>query len=775
MYQRIKQLPLKAKILFMLFVAFAGFLLSPPSAVFPHDDSTVIYDRFGKVLSVFLNKSGQWQYPPMDSIGVPAKLRNCVVQYEDRWFDYHTGVNPLAIIRAMAQDIVAGKIVSGASTLTIQVARISNPGKRTILKKLQETFTALKLEIHFSKAEILKMYLNHAPYGGNIVGYRTASARYFGKEPKELTWAEAALLAVLPNAPGLLRPGKNIRRLKTKRDALLRHLAEKGFLSVQILRLSLIEKIPRRLFPFARQALHLSMRIQQNPNLNGRAVFTTINPEIQQRAVEIAQRHNRYLRQNGINNISILVCDTQSGEVLSYIGSSKYFNRANNGMVDGVQAARSSGSLLKPFLYALAMDQGLILPESKIKDIPTYYGPFAPSNADKKFRGLIHAHDALVFSLNVPAVRLLFSYGQHAFYSDLKQMGLKHLFRPAEGYGLPLIIGGAEVTLWEMTTLFRGLGRGGRFSALNYIKTNSASREEKALISSGAASLTLQVLRELKRPGSEYYWQLYQQERPIAWKTGTSYGQRDAWAVGVTPQWTIGVWVGNFSGEGNPELAGARTAGPVLFDLFNMLAGDKPVQWFQPPENGLKSIKLCAYSGYRATENCPLTIDSEMPVNARLLESCPWHKTQFIADDEKYQVCSLCWQPGHYHTEKRLVLPADVIQYLRNSGKTVNTVLPHNPKCPAQHGVNNLKIIYPTASAHLWVPREYDGTYQKVVARAAHRDIQAKVYWYLDGRYLGITSGKNEKALNLTFGKHQLLCIDDRGNRVQRIFFSGKK
>jgi len=759
----------------MLFVAFAGFLLTPPSAVFQHDDSTIVYDRSGKILSVFLNKSGQWQYPPRDSIKIPAKLKNCVIQYEDRWFDYHPGINPLAIIRAMAQDIAAGKIVSGASTLTMQVARISNPGKRTILKKLQETFFALRLEMHFSKAEILQMYLNHAPYGGNIIGYQTASARYFGKEPKELTWAEAALLAVLPNAPGLLRPGKNIRRLKSKRDALLRHLAAKGFLSAQNLRLSLIEKIPQKLFPFPRQALHLSMRIQQNPDLNGRAVFTTINPEIQQRAEEIAQRHNRYLRQNGINNISLLVCDTQSGEVLSYIGSSKYFNRANNGMVDGVQAPRSSGSLLKPFLYALAMDQGLILPESKIRDIPTYYGPFAPSNADKKFRGLISAHDALVFSLNVPAVRLLFSYGQHSFYSDLKQMGLKHLFRPAEGYGLPLIIGGAEVTLWEMTTLFRGLGRGGRFSALNYIRNISVKKEEKALISPGAASLTLQILRELKRPGSEYYWQLYQQERPIAWKTGTSYGQRDAWAVGVTPQWTIGVWVGNFNGEGNAALAGARTAGPVLFDLFNMLAGDKPVQWFQPMENDLKPIKLCAYSGFRATENCPLTVMSQVPNDARLLKPCPWHKTQFVDDEELFQVCSLCWRPGHYHQEKRLVLSADVIQYLRNSGKTVNLVLPHNPKCPAQHGLNSLKIIYPTQSAHLWVPRDYDGTYQKVIARAAHLDKQAKVYWYLDGRYLGITRGKNEKALDLRFGKHQLLCIDDQGNRVQRTFFSGKK
>ncbi|MCB0374681.1 MAG: hypothetical protein KDD04_02055, partial [Sinomicrobium sp.] len=439
-------------------------------------------------------------------------------------------------------------------------------------------------------------------------------------------------------------------------------------------------------------------------------------------------------------------------------------------MVDGVQAARSSGSLLKPFLYPLSIDQGLVLPSTKIRDIPTFYGPFSPANADEQYRGLVTVHDALVHSLNVPAVRLLNLFGYADFYDYLKAMGLQHLFRAADDYGLPLILGGAEVSVWEMATLFRGLALGGKFSSIScfnqreFQKGNSTAKTAKSakfikyiqnaqssgslfnfalrnsgnsvvkkeidtslgnnsiqLISPGAAYQTLQILRELNRPGSEYYWQQYQDQWPLAWKTGTSYGQRDAWAVGVSPQWTIAVWAGNFTGEGNPELAGSKSAGPILFDLFNMLPKDKNNSWFGRPEMDFKTIHLCAWSGYLASENCPETIAVDAPSGMRPLRLCPWHEKLFVDDQEKYQVCSLCWQNGHYHAVSKLVLPPDISQYLRQQGQLIENVPLHNPECPAEQNADVLEIIYPTENARLWIPREYGGAYQKVTCKAAHR------------------------------------------------------
>ncbi len=764
----------KIKTLIILLIVFLGGLLWPRDPVFKNEFSTIVYDYHHIPLSVFTNNSGQWQYPPEKNAPIPEKLKQCVLTFEDQWFYRHPGINPFAVARALWQDVRAGKIISGASTITMQVARISHPEKRTWLNKFWEAYTALWLEVHHSKQEILRMYLTHAPYGGNIVGYRTAGFRYFGKEPGELTWAEAALLAVLPNAPGLMTPGKNRNLLIQKRNRLLKRLIKNNIISMETYKLAVREPIPGHLFPFPRRIPHLASHLASNPAWKGKAVFTTIDASIQNKAKRIAKRQSKYLEQLDIHNLAFLICDTQSGAIRAYVGSPDFFDRQNNGMVDGVRAPRSSGSVLKPFLYALAMDKGLILPESKIRDIPTYYGPFSPSNADKKFRGLIRANDALKFSLNVPAVRLLYSYGQADFYEDLKILGLKHLFRSAGDYGLPLIIGGAEVTVWEMARLYRGLGRMGRFGNLHYIK-NSTPSNDKQLISQGAAYRILNVLKNLRRPGSEYYLQLLEQERPIAWKTGTSYGQRDAWAIGVTPRWTISVWVGNFNGEGNPQLSGAQSAGPVLFDLFNMLSNDSGKIWFKEPVPALKTETLCAYSGYRATENCPKQIRVKAPVNAPVLKPCPWHKTLFVDDTHSWEVCSLCWTPGKYHTEKKLILPADVAQFLRNSGTIIPQTPEHNPNCPVHQNQNDLQILYPTPGAHLWVPRDYNGKYQRVVARAARAKPDGRIYWYLDERYLGFTQRKNEMALDLSIGKHRLLCLDDEGNQASCTFYSAKK
>ncbi|NJK97507.1 MAG: hypothetical protein HC830_05525 [Bacteroidetes bacterium] len=344
---------------------------------------------------------------------------------------------------------------------------------------------------------------------------------------------------------------------------------------------------------------HLTQRIRSRHSKEP-VVMTTLDYRIQKHLEERIRQYAYTLRQQGIRNVSALVVETRTGRVKAYIGSQDFYDREGLGQVDGVMARRSSGSILKPFLYALSMDEGIILPQTQVTDIPSYFDAFTPNNADEKYNGAIPAKEALVRSLNIPAVRLLNTYGVNKFYTFLGHAGVSTLFRQPEDYGLPLILGGAEVTAWDMAVLYRGLGSRGRFSPIHFLPGDSTrfTQETSNLISSGASYLTLEMLKELKRPGSEYYWEQYQNQKPLAWKTGTSYGHKDAWAAGVSPEWTIVVWVGNFDAESNLNLSGAASAGPLLFGIFNYLPRTPGLKWFEKPEMDFREVELCGETGF---------------------------------------------------------------------------------------------------------------------------------------------------------------------------------
>ena len=429
------------------------FLHPLPRPLFAPDYSTLILDSEGRLLRAFLNEGEQWCFPPDSSLAVPLKLRAAVLRFEDRRFYGHPGVDPLALGRALYQNVAAGQVRSGASTLTMQVARLMRPKPRTLFNKALETLLALRIELHTPKEEILRLYLDHAPYGGNIVGYRAASRRYFRKQPGELTWSEAATLAVLPNAPGLVSPTADPRRLAQKRNRLLAGLQRAGYFDAETLRLAVAEPVPERAFPLPVTAPHLSRALASGRR--GRIVRTTLDAGLQRDLEALVARHLRHLDHLGIGNGAALLVETGSGKVRAWVGSRDFFDPEHQGQVDGVVAPRSSGSLLKPFLYALSMDEGLVLPGTLVKDVPTYYHGFSPRNADESYDGLVRAEEALVRSLNVPAVRLLRRYGLFNFYRFLQDAGVSTLVRPADDYGLPLILGGAEVTLRDMARLFR--------------------------------------------------------------------------------------------------------------------------------------------------------------------------------------------------------------------------------------------------------------------------------------------------------------------------------
>ncbi len=746
--------------------------LAPPGPPFAPDYSTLVVDEDGHLLRAFLNQRQQWCFPPRAEQPIPVALKTSVLHFEDRNFYHHIGLNPASLIRALYQNIAAGRIVSGASTLTMQVTRLARPKERTYFNKALEILQALRLELYYSKEEILRLYLDHAPYGGNIVGYRAASLRYFQKGPEHLTWGEAATLAVLPNAPGLVSPQANPERLRHKRDRLLHRLRNAGEIDASTCALALLEPVPTGAHSPPLLAPHLAQLLKdQQPESSG-IIRTTLRHDLQQKMAELVARHLELLRPQGIRNGAALLVETGSAKVRAYVGSQDFFDDGAQGQVDGVRAWRSSGSLLKPFLYALSMDAGVALPQTLLRDVPTHYGTFSPSNADEKFSGLVALEEALIRSLNVPAVRLLHGHGLYSFYRFLKNAGLKTLFRTADDYGLPLIIGGAEVNLWDMATLFRGLGAGGRFAPLYCLADDPVDPAAGAsLISPGASYLTLNVLRQLQRPGSEYYWQQYQNARTLAWKTGTSYGQRDAWAVGVNPQWTMAVWVGNFDGKSNTNLSGARTAAPLLFDIFNTLSQDASHSWFAAPEWDLAAVELCDRSGFAAGPHCPQPIFAAAPYRMPPLPLCPYHRSLYVNAEETQQVCSLCWETGAYQRVQRLVFPADIVQQLRRRGQLWQ-LPPHRPSCRARTEDQPLKILYPQSNARLRLARDFGGRAQQVVLRAAHSDKSRILYWYLDHDFLGTTTDQHTRPAQLEKGWHTLEIVDGNGNRARTRFYA---
>ncbi|MCR9249268.1 MAG: penicillin-binding protein 1C [bacterium] len=725
------------------------------------DYSQIILASDSSVMRVFLNENEQICLHPSLQKQVPNHLKVAVINYEDQYFESHLGFNPVSLVRAIYLNLTENRIVSGGSTITMQVARMQSNYPRTYLNKIKEILRAIKIETRYSKEDILKEYLNNAPYGSNVRGYTAASFKYFGKKPSQLTWGEASTLAVLPNAPGIIFPTKNTSELEEKRNQLLKSLLLRDIIDSTTFELSILEPVPDEILSFDLLSPHLTDQIHLENDLD--VIKTTIDAKLQRESEFLAKQHASRMKQMGINNLCALVVENKTGHIKSYVGSSDYFDRNNSGSVDGIKSSRSSGSILKPFLYALAIDDGIILPQSQIKDIPSYYNSFSPSNASENFQGIVPANEALIHSLNVPAVRLLNEYGIVKFYNALESAGVTSLFRTPDEYGLPIILGGAEVKPWDMAKLFRGMANGGEFGEIGYLPINEKNAKSK-IISSGASQLVLDELQELIRPGLEFYWKKYSNKQPIAWKTGTSYGHKDAWAAGVTPDWTIIVWVGNFDGSSNNAISGMRSAGPLMFNILNVL--EKQEKWFDMGSTNLTDVKICSKTGYYANSNCPEVELTKAPRYMKPLKSCPYHVKLFVDDEAKHQVCSKCWDSNH-QSVTFLRYPSDVNHFIWKNGGLTAFEPPHNPNCFVKQENDILRIIYPISNATIKIPKDFDGKYQSLVAKVATRHINRKMYWYVDDSYLGNTERNHSFPILLKSGKHRLLVTDEIGNKHQ--------
>jgi len=758
-------------------VLIAPVLLSPLPR-FSAPLSTVVEANDGSLLGARIADDGQWRFPPFDL--VPEKFEKSILTFEDRYFYYHPGINPVSIIRAMISNIKAGEIVSGGSTITMQVARISGGNRpRTYSEKLIEMLGAVKLEILRSKKSILQMYSANAPFGGNTVGLEAAAWRYTGKSSADLSWAEAAALAILPNSPALVFPGRNQEILKKRRDELLKRLYYRHYFDSLTLVLSLDEPLPGEPKTLPADAPHLTDYFHKNRR--GQMIITTIDPDLQKRAIEIINSHQQTLAENYIFNSACLIVEVKTGNVLAYVGNSTLETAGNHGGdVDIIRALRSTGSILKPFLYAAMQQSGDILPNSLIPDVPTRFQGFSPKNFDHGFSGAVTAGSALSQSLNIPAVKMLQTYNPEKFLNILHKLGFTTFNKTADHYGLSLILGGGETSLWELAGAYASLSRvlnrfslEKKYSQNDYHHPNLVQRtdsfpntgaEPEPPLSASAIWLTYEALQHVNRPESESGWQYFDSSPDLAWKTGTSFGFRDGWAVGTSPRYVAAVWTGNADGEGRPGLTGISAAAPIMFDLVSLL---RPGSWFLPPLEEMTMIKVCRQSGFRASPDCPETVEIPASVNGLRSESCPYHKMVHLNRSKTLQVNSTCVTPDDIVNVPWFILPPAMEYFYRQKHPEYRVLPPVAPGCHGEKSLTVMEYIYPSAGIKIFIPRDQSGQLTRIIPEIAHRNPSVKIYWHLDNSYITTTRFIHQIEIMAGIGEHLLTAVDENGNTIR--------
>ncbi|MDE0327289.1 MAG: penicillin-binding protein 1C [Candidatus Poribacteria bacterium] len=838
--------PLLLIILFML----ANWCFPLPKARLHPPSSPIVLDKNGQWLRAFLAEDGMWriavshQFPSaVSEIAINRSsegfresrvseshsvlLHQAILTSEDRWFYYHYGINPVSIVTALYDNLKAGKVVRGGSTITMQLARLMEPKARNIPNKLIEAFRALQLEHAYSKSEILNFYFNMLPYGGNIVGIGAASRFYFNKPQHALSLGEAALLAAIPNAPERLRPDRFPENARKAREKVLNRLLARGQISKQQWQEASQEPIPKKRYPLPFKAPHLSRMLVRHavPTTDGR-IYTTIDTKVQETAVRILRE---YLDAAGKPSLqgshsagtgAIVVMDTRSREVLAMVGSHDFFDRRASGQINGTLAPRSPGSALKPFVYALAMEQGLITPETLLFDVPISYAGYEPVNYDGKYNGYVTARQALARSLNVPAVNLNALLKNITLPAFLKQAGIS-TFAPDRKYGLSMVLGGCEVNLLELTTLYAGLANMGEFEPYQLtrrshqssvisgqlqeeIKHSTNSRQSPVISSQsqevfGKVNTSLTDNRKLK---TENYSKkrllraetsfiitemLTTSQRPanavkslevfestmnlpkIAWKTGTSYGHRDAWCIGYSPTLTIGVWLGNFDGRGSPMLSGTDAATPILFALFTALTGQDTHRWFTKPEQ-LKTRQVCALSGAPVSPHCPTHKSDVYIPGISPVATCAIHKRIYINETTGYSLCSHCrnFSTDNAHRKIFEEWPAEAATWLAENGFAVPVLPEHNPLCTGTIAGNAPIILSPAEDTTYYIRTGVPLGNQKIRLSASTSNRTQNLFWFLDGELIFKGKAGEEHWFTPVKGKHVLTCVDAEGRSASR-------
>ncbi|PLX11599.1 MAG: penicillin-binding protein 1C [Marinilabiliales bacterium] len=718
--------------------------------------STIITSNDSTVVHAYLTSDDKWRmYTELSEIN--DKLKKAIINKEDKWFYYHPGVNFLSVTRAAFNNLIKGQRTSGASTITMQVARLLNPKSRTYLNKTKEIFMALQLELHYSKDEILQMYLNLVPYGGNIEGVKSASVLYFKKAPSQLSLAEVITLSIIPNRPTSLRLGGNNQRLTRERNKWINRFRHDQIFNTNDLDDALNEKISTFRQPAPSGIPHLSRRLKTQYS-NSAIIRTHIDMQVQSEIEKLVKTYIGALYFQNIKNACVLVVKNDNREVISYVGSADFNNPDDGGQVDGTLAVRSPGSTLKPLLYGMAMDKGLITPKFKITDTPVSFNGYEPENYDGNFNGKVSIEYALANSLNIVAVKVLDKLGVKPFVERLIKAGFKRIKHDRKHLGLSTVLGGCGASLEELTGLYCALAHEGEYSRLSYVYGDS-SKTEKRILSKQASYMITEILTQLTRPDLPLEWQNSSNLPKVAWKTGTSYGRRDAWSIGYNKNYTVGVWVGNFSGHGVPDLSGAQTAAPLLFNIFNVIDYKSKKQWYTMPDS-LDIRYVCSESGLVPNEFCKNQVMDYFIPFVSTNRECTHMRYVWISPDSSISYCSECLPESGYIKALYPNYEKEMISYYEMNGIRYQKIPDHNPDCERIFTENEPKITSPINNTEYYI-NETDS--MQVLLSAHFAPDVSKAYWYINNTFYKSGSPTDRIFFSPTEGKVTISCSDDKG------------
>lgn len=728
--------------------------------------ATVVTARHGQPLRAFADNNGVWRYPIKPADVSPLYLE-ALLNYEDRWFYQHPGVNPLALIRAAAQALWHGEIISGGSTLTMQVARLLDPHPKTIRGKLKQIFRALQLEWHYSKAEILTLYLNRAPFGGPLEGVQAASFAYLDKSAAELSHAEAALLAVLPQAPSRLRPDRHPQRAQAARDKVLKRLATFGVWDKTMVDDARIETVIADFHPRPMLAPLLARRLKATRGIA--VIHTTLDFELQSNLED-------YFRQIAAtqppqSSIAALVVDNATLAVRAYIGSADFNNASRAGHVDMLQAQRSPGSTLKPFLYGQALEDGLIHSASLLVDAPQRFEDYRPGNFNRLFAGPLTVTQALQRSINLTAVDVLDRLGPTHFVARLRRGGLPLKLPPHQAPNLSVILGGVGTTLEHLVGAYTALARGGKAGKPRLY--DSAPIVEYPMLEPGAAWIIRQILQNQRRPDLPAGAMQIDARRRVAWKTGTSYGARDAWAVGVTDSYTVGVWVGRPDGAALPGQFGAATAAPLVFAVIDSLPAQDTAGFSQP--DSVSRTVICWPLGLEKNttpaalcqrEFNAWVLDGAVPPTLPDRHNQNWvaNPVQVLINPANQKLVTPNCEVANAQEKTIARWPQAVLPWLTESERAHATIPPLDPACGivAQGHTESVEIISLDPEVIIQPP---PGSQRAPTVELVARGGRGHLYWLITGKM--IAQGKIDEPQRHTFtqtGRHEITVFDRSGN-----------
>jgi penicillin-binding protein 1C len=718
--------------------------------------STIIQSKEGETLYAFLGDDDHWRLP-MEEQEITPELRRAFLTKEDKWFNYHFGVNPFAIVRAAFNNITRAKRTSGASTITMQVVRLLHPARRTYLNKLLEMFRAMQLEWHYSKKEIFRMYVNLVPYGGNVVGVKSASLLYFQKNPDHLSLAQVTTLCIIPNRPNSLKPGRYNNEIKTERNRWLHYFSTHKVFGQDIIADAMDEPLEMKRNMAPKIAPHYALWLRRQ--FPGQPIIKTFVELNRQQSLEsLCKNYMQRMHPRNIHNAAVVVLNNRTGKVEAYLGSSDFDDAQHDGQVNGVTANRSPGSTLKPLIYAMAFDAGLLTPKTVVTDVPVNFNGYAPENYFKIFNGTITIEKALENSLNVPAVKTLNDVGVLNFTQKLTLAKFKWISKHQSQLGLSSALGGCGVTLLELTNLYRTIANKGVWSDMQFIQDQPVDTHKVQLISDASAYMLTSVLCKLTRPDLPQHYENTLRVK-IAWKTGTSFGRKDAWSIGFNKKYTVGVWVGNFNGAGVPDLSGSDIATPLLFDIFNNIDYYNQTEWFMAPSS-IDYRLVCSESGNIPSAFCTGTIIDMFLPNISRTNHCEHLKEVYVSADASVSYCTYCRPENGYIKKLYPNYSAELIDYYNTRHIQYQNIPAHNPGCERIFKEFAPKITFPVNGMQYLIDRYSDDKMQ--LTCEAHNDVK-QVYWYLNDIFYKKATPAEQVFFKPDPGNYKISCTDDKG------------